>query len=107
MGTAPRELSRAAILAYRRRVGALDARLPYGPDSLRQVAWAGLQDSVPRAALLAIHARVADTRPDSWEDPAFVQVWGPRLAVFVVAAGDHGIFTLGTLPDDAAGRDRS
>ena len=62
---------------------------------------------MPRAALLAIHARVADTRPDSWEDPAFVQVWGPRWSVFVVAAEDHGIFTLGTLPDDKAGRARS
>ncbi len=101
MGTASIELDRAQILAYRRRVGALDARLPYQPETLRRVAWAGLQDSVPRAAVLAIHARVADTRPDSWEDPAFVQVWGPRFSVFVVPAEDRGIFTLGTLPDDA------
>lgn len=100
-------LSRDQVLAHRRRVGALDERIPYAPASLRRVAWAGLQDSVPRAALLAIHARVRDTRPDSWEDPALVQVWGPRWAVFVVAAEDHGVFTLGTLPDDRTGRERS
>jgi hypothetical protein len=37
---------------------ALDERLRPGPDSLRRAAWAGLQDSMPRAALLSIHARV-------------------------------------------------
>ena len=107
MATAARELDRARILAYRRRVGSLDRRLPYGPDALSRVAWAGLQDSVPRAAVLSVHARVEDTPPNAWEDPAFVQVWGPRWAVFVVPAEDHGIFTLGTLPDDPAGRRRS
>ena len=46
------ELSRLQILGFRRRVGALDERLPAGPTSLRRAAWAGLQDSSPRAALL-------------------------------------------------------
>ena len=41
--------------------------------------WAGLQDSMPRAALLSIHARMAGTEPESWEDPSLVQVWGPRI----------------------------
>ncbi|MDF2754128.1 MAG: Activator of Hsp90 ATPase, partial [Gaiellaceae bacterium] len=52
------DLTRAEILAYRRRVNELDERLPAGPASLRRAAWAGLQDSMPRAALLSIHARV-------------------------------------------------
>src|SRR6187431_85264 len=97
-------LTRTQILAFRRNVGALDARLPAGPDSLRRAAWAGLQDSMPRAALLSIHARVAGTESSTWEDPSFVQVWGPRFSAFVVAASDLAVFTLGRLPDDARQR---
>ncbi len=61
MSPSPLELTRAQILAFRRRVGALDQRLPPGRRSLRQAAWAGLTDSVPRAALLSINARVEGT----------------------------------------------
>jgi len=57
------DLTRAQILAFRRHVGALDERLPLGARSLRRAAWAGLQDSVPRAALLSIHARVERAHP--------------------------------------------
>lgn len=101
------DLSREQILAYRRAAGALDERLPRGQRSLEQAAWAGLQDSMPRAAVLSLHARVAGVGPSAWEDPALVQLWGPRYSVFVVAARDHAIFSLGTLPDDAKGRDRA
>src|SRR5215208_3462817 len=59
------ELTRPQILAFRRQVAALDERLPRGRRALRQAAWAGLQDSMPRAALLSIHARVAGTEPGS------------------------------------------
>ena len=55
------DLTRPQILAFRRQAGALDERLPPGKDSLRRAVWAGQQDSVPRAALLSIHARVAGT----------------------------------------------
>jgi Winged helix DNA-binding domain len=101
------ELTRAQILAFRRRVGALDERLPRGARSLRQAAWAGLQDSMPRAALLSIHARVEGAHPSSWEDPSLVQVWGPRFSVFVVPARDHAIFTIGRHPEDERGRSRA
>jgi hypothetical protein len=101
------ELSRAQILAFRRRAGALDERLPRGARSLRRAAWAGLTDSVPRAALLSIHARVVGTQPSSWEDPSLVQVWGPRFSVYVVSARDRAVFTLGRLPDDARRRARA
>ena len=57
--------------------------MPAGPRSLRRAAWAGLQDSMPRAALLSIHARVSGSMPSALEDPSLVQVWGPRLSVFV------------------------
>ena len=101
------DLTRSRILAFRRRVGALDERLPRGQRSLRRAAWAGLPDSMPRAALLSIHARVAGTEPLTWQDPSLVQLWGPRYSVLVVAARDRAVFSLGVLPDDAKGRRRA
>jgi hypothetical protein len=98
------DLTRSQILAVRRRVGALDERLPRGARSLRRAAWAGLQDSMPRAALLSIHARVEGTEPSTWEHPSLVQLWGPRFSTYVVAERDLAAFTLGRLPDDAKGR---
>jgi hypothetical protein len=101
------ELTRDRILAHRRRAGALEERLPAGADSLRVSAWVGLQDSMPRAALLSIHARVAGTQPSTWEDPSLVQLWGPRYSAYVVAAPDVAIFTLGRLPDEPRARKRA
>jgi len=92
------EISRDQVLAYRRRVQALDERLPFGPDSLRHAAWAGLQDSVPRSALHSLHARVEGVPPGALNDPALVQVWGPRYTAYVVPATDHLPFTLGRMP---------
>jgi hypothetical protein len=107
MAPSPLELTRAQILAFRRRVGALDERLPSGARSLRRAAWAGLQDSMPRAALLSIHARVEGTRSSTWEHPSLVQVWGPRFSVFVVPARDHALFTVARMPEDDRGRERA
>ena len=101
------ELTRGQILAFRRGVGELDERLPNSPSSLRRAAWAGLQDSMPRAALLSIHARVVGTGPNTWEDPHLVQLWGPRFSVYVVAEADRGIFSLGRLSADARRRERA
>src|SRR5207244_4000403 len=98
------DLTRAQILAFRRHVGALDERLPRGRRSLRRAAWAGLQDSMPRAALLSIHARVKGTEPSAREDSSLVQIWGPRHHAYVVAAEDLAVFSLGRLPDQAASR---
>ena len=105
--SAPLELSRPQILGFRRRVGALDERLPAGPESLRQAAWAGLQDSMPRAALLSIHARVEGAEPAIWDDPSLIQLWGPRFQLYVVARRDLPVFSLGRFPDDAKGRHRA
>jgi DNA glycosylase AlkZ-like len=97
-------LTRAQILAFRRGVGALDERLPRGRLSLRRAARAGLQDSMPRAALLSIHARVASTEPSTWEDPSLIQLWGPRYSAYMIAARDLAVFSLGRLPDDPGAR---
>ena len=101
------DFSRAQILAHRRRAGALEERLAAGEDSLRTAAWVGLQDSMPRAALLSIHARVAGTGPSAWEDPSLVQLWGPRYSAYVVAAADAGLFARARIPVDVAGRRRA
>ena len=101
------ELSRSQILCFRRRVGSLDERLPAGAKSLRRAAWAGLQDSMPRAALLSIHARVERTASTTWEHPSLIQLWGPRFSAYVVASKDLAVFSLGRLPDDTRRRARA
>ena len=95
------ELTRSQILAFRRHVASLDERLPHGRRALRLAAQAGLQDSMPRAALLSIHARMASTKPGNWEDPSLVQIWGPRFSTYVVAKRDLAVFTLGRLPEES------
>ena len=108
MTTSRLRLTRPQILAFRRHVGALDERLPCGRRSLHQAAWAGLQDSMPRAALLSIHARVEGTEPFTWEDPSLVQLWGPRFSAYVVAARDLASSHWGgcrTMPVHGSSRD--
>src|SRR5688572_12159114 len=100
-------LTRQQILAFRRRVGALDERMPWGTESLRRAAWAGLQDSMTRAALLSLHARVEGVEPSTWEDSSLAQLWGPRYQAYVVAESDFALFSLGRLPDNAKGRLRA
>jgi hypothetical protein len=104
---APLEVTRRQILAFRRRVGSLDERMPLSPESLRAAAWAGLQDSMPRAALLSLHARVEGVESSSWEHPSLAQLWGPRYSTYVVPKQDFALFSLGRLPDDAKGRLRA
>ena len=100
-------LTRQQILAFRRRVGGLDERVPKTPESLRRAAWAGLQDSMPRAALLSLHARIEGVEPSTWEDRSLAQLWGPRYSTYVVPKRDFALFSLGRLPDSAKGRQRA
>jgi Winged helix DNA-binding domain len=103
----PLRVTRQQILAFRRRVGALDERLPMGSQSLRRAAWAGLQDSMPRAALLSLHARVVGVESSTWEHRSLAQLWGPRYHTYVVAKRDFALFSLGRLPDNAKSRLRA
>ena len=89
-------ITRENVLAFRQRATHLHRRLP--PGRLVDAAFAGLQDSAPRSAVLALHARVEDVSPSAWKDPRFVQVWGPRGAVYVVPAHDVAVFTRGRIP---------
>src|SRR5437899_4809918 len=89
-------ITRENVLAFRQRATFLQRRLP--PGRLVDAAFAGLQDSAPRSAVLALHARVQDVSPSAWRDPRFIQVWGPRGAVYVVPSRDVAVFTLGRSP---------
>jgi winged helix DNA-binding protein len=100
-------LTRRQILAYRRRVGGLEERVPLTAGSLRQAAWAGLQDSMPRAALLSLHARLEGVEPSAWEHPSLAQLWGPRFSTYVVPKRDFALFSLGRHPEDAKSRQRA
>src|SRR5436309_15034567 len=86
-------ITREKVLAFRQRATYLHRRLP--PGRLVEAAFAGLQDSSPRSAVLALHARVTDVSPSAWKDPGFVQVWGLRGAVYVVPAQDVSVFAVG------------
>src|SRR5436305_3158647 len=81
--------------------------MPEGSESLRRAAWAGLQDSMPRAALLSLHARVDGVQPSTWEDSSLAQLWGPRYHTYVVPKRDFALFSLGRLPDSARSRLRA
>lgn len=85
-------------LRYRARVSYLDAKLPAG--SFAEAAWGGLQDSVPRAGVISLHARVEGTAPESWADPSVVQIWFRGGADYIVPREEAGIFTLGSYPRD-------
>jgi hypothetical protein len=85
------------LWAWRAAVMGLDARLAEG--ALAAAARGGLQDSSPRSALLALHARVEGVGPQAWEDPSLVQVW-LRGADYVVPRADAAVFTVGARPRD-------
>lgn len=103
----PLHLDRRAVLLFRRMNGHVERRLPPGAASLARAAAAGLADSMPRAALLSLAARVEGVEGAAWEHPALVQIWGPRHSVYLIAREDLGVFTLGLLPEARAGLGRA
>lgn len=103
----PLELARDGVLGHRRRVSLLDRRVPWSDDAVQQAAWAGLTDSMPRAALSSLHARLAEVEPDALDDEELVQVWGPRYSVYVVHEDDVAVFTRGRLPPGGRSRRRA
>jgi hypothetical protein len=87
------------VLRSRVRASHLGERL--GAGRYAEAAEGGLQDSAPRDAQLALHARLDGIGPDGWEHPTLAQVWF-RSSDYVVPRDDFGLaaFTLGTLPCD-------
>jgi len=94
--------TREQVLAFRARASHLDAKLPVG--SLEAAAHAGLQDSIPRAGVIGLHARVEGVQPDSWDDPTLCQIWFRGGADYVIPRRDIAVFTLGSMPRDREGR---
>ena len=64
-------------------------------------------NSMPRAALLSLHARVEGIEPSSWEHPSLAQLWGPRYHTYVVPKVDFALFSLGRFPDGDKARARA
>jgi Winged helix DNA-binding domain len=95
-------IARSQALAFRQHAMHLHRRL--GRGMLAKAAFSGLQDSSPRSAVLALHARVRDVSLSAWEDPQLVQIWGPRGADYVVPKTDMAVFTIGRLPRDPLNR---
>ena len=81
--------------------------MPKSAKTLRRAAWAGLQDSMPRSALLSLHARIDGVEPSTWADPSLAQLWGPRYSTYVVPKRDFALFSLGRYPESEKGRLRA
>ena len=81
--------------------------MPISPESLRRAAWAGMQDSMPRAALLSLHARLDGVQPSTLEDPSLAQLWGPRYSTYVVPTSDFALFSLGRHSENTKSRLRA
>ncbi len=79
------------------RAGATHLGKRFAAGEHVQAAFGGLQDSAPRAALLALHARMEDVGPGAWEDPKLVQIW-LRWADYLVPRRGVAVFTVGALP---------
>jgi Winged helix DNA-binding domain len=95
-------VSRAQAVNYRLLVNNLSSRLAAG--SYVEAAYAGLQDSGPRDALVGMHARVRACEASAWQDSRLVQTYSPRAAVYLLPAADFGVFTVGRLPRDPQAR---
>src|SRR3954470_10752966 len=98
----PLRLDQEQVVAFRSSAQHLDDRLP--SHAVAEAAAGGLQDTVPRAALFGLHARLLNVGPDSWEDPSLVQTYGPRGAVYVLPRVALAAFTRGLLPREAGAR---
>jgi len=95
-------VSRAQAVNFRLAANNLSRRLPAG--SYAEAAYAGLQDTAPRDALLGLHARVTACEPTAWEHPRLIQTYSPRRALYVLPKDDFGVFTVGRLPRDPVAR---
>lgn len=104
---APLVVTREQILDYRRHVAGLDERRLLESATVREAAWAGLQDSVPKSALLSLTARLQGVDADTWTAPELQQVWGPRYTTYVIASSDRAIFTLGRHPLETRTQNRA
>ena len=100
-------LTRQQILAFRRRVGGLDERMPRARSRCggRRGPACRTACREPRCSRCMRGSRGVE--PSTWEDPSLAQLWGPRYSTYVVPKRDFALFSLGRLPDNAKGRLRA
>src|SRR5436853_6077782 len=79
-------IARENVLAFGQRATFLHRRLP--PGRLVDAAVEGLQDSAPRSAVLAPHARGKDVSPSAVRDPRGLPVLRARGAGVVCTRAD-------------------
>lgn len=90
------------VIAFRLHAQHLTERL--GEDGLLEAAGgAGVQNSPPGSALLALHARMHNLTQERFdaavsEDRSLLQSWCMRGAPFYVPTADAPVFTTGVLP---------
>ena len=87
------------MVGFRLLTNGLAARTAARRPAVRNAAWAGCQDSMPRAAILSLHARLSGVTGSVLERSDLTQVWGPGFSAYVVATDDVAVFTLGRLPE--------
>jgi hypothetical protein len=93
------KVTREQVLAFRARASHLDRKLTSG--SFVAATHGGLQDSIPRAGVIGLNARVEGTEPASWDDPTLCQVWFRGGADYIIPRADIATFTLGSRPRNA------
>ena len=98
------QLDRAAIVGMRLLNSGLTERRPADAEGVRSATYAGCADSMPRAAVLSLHARLDGVPASVLDRDDLRQVWGPRFSAYVVAAVDTEVFTLGRMPPSGTRR---
>ena len=112
-GTTPRDAGASAtprsrgeqILAFRRRVGPLDERMPKAPGPCDGRRWPACRTAC-RGRRCSPCTRASTASPSTWEHPRSHSS-GARYSSYVVPKRDFALFSLGRLPDNAKGRHRA
>ena len=100
--TTPRRATRDQALAFRLDGHNLASRRPVA-ELLDVAAACGIRNTPPGSAVIALHARVSDHRPDAVADAlderSLVEVLSVRISPLLVPARDATVFMLGALPN--------
>ena len=97
-----RRATRDRVLDFRLDGHNLAGRRPVA-ELLDVSAACGIRNTPPGSAVVALHARVSDLRPNTVEgaldERRLVEVLSVRISPLLVPARDAAVFTLGALPD--------
>lgn len=95
------QLDREHVIGFRLAAHHLDDRLPQR-DLLTAAGQCGIQNSPPRSAILAFHARVDGITPElmteAIENTTLLQTWCMRGSPYYIPTSAADVFTAGVLP---------